>query len=413
MRINRLNLLLALLLVVQAVIAVVSFATANTAAAPVQAGGPLLTNFAPDSITQLSIRDGSQNEVVLGKDANSAWVLPGADNFPVDATKVSTLLTALGGMTTSRLIAESPASHRQLKVATDSFERSIQFTTAAGQGVSLLVGTSVGGSAAHVRLADRDQVYLVSGVQTWQIPAEVGQWVNTSYFSVPLEEIAGVRIQNANGLFEFTKLDNAWQTSGLPAGASFDQQSITNLLPGLTALNLSKPLGSTLKDTYGLNPPTATITLIRRRVLTPTPLPTLTPTPALGGGLLNDTPAPLPTLPAPSTSFEETTLTVLVGAKLENGNYVVKASNSAYYVEVAAFSVESVLGLTREKLVLPTPVPSATPTVTATLEATATTAASATAEPSATPTATLTMAATATALPSSTATMTSSPTPTN
>jgi hypothetical protein len=372
MRINRLNALLAALLVVQVIAAVVAYAAANTPSAVVQTGTPLISSFASDSIAQIALRDGDKNEVVLAKDPAGAWTLPGADGYPVDAAKVNTLLTSLQGMTTTRLIAENKSSHAQLKVASDAFERSIQMVTSDGKTLALFIGSSVGGSATHVRLADQDQVYLVSGIQTWQIPAQAGQWVNTSYFSVPQEEIVGVRVQNANGTFEFNNVGGVWSAVGLPDGAAFDAQSITGLLPQLAALNLSAPLGKQSKEEYGLAAPSATVTLIRRRTLTPTPLPTLTNTPLVPGGLVTDTPAPPPTLPPSVPAVEDTLLTLVIGAKRENSNYVVKASTSDYVVEVAAFSVEGLVTLTREKLVLPTPVPSATPTPTPTIPVTAT-----------------------------------------
>jgi hypothetical protein len=115
----------------------------------------------------------------------------------------------------------------------------------------------------------------------------------------------------------------------------------------------------------------------------------------------------------PTAQTIETTFTLDFGAKLADGNYVLKSSQSAYYIEVATSVAEAFLNLKRADLLVP---PTATPTVTPTLmpsptaevTAAATAPAALPAAPTATPTLmptltpTLTTAATAEATAAST-----------
>src|SRR3954468_13965415 len=73
-RLNRANRILAAVLVVQLVVALVAFLPRSTSASD-QAGGPLLNGFKPDDVSEITIHDKDNNEIVLARNAGN-WVLP-------------------------------------------------------------------------------------------------------------------------------------------------------------------------------------------------------------------------------------------------------------------------------------------------------------------------------------------------
>jgi hypothetical protein len=425
MKVNRTNLLLIGLLIVQIVVGA-AFALTGTQAVETSRG-PLLgaVNYTPEAVTKIVITDGSdKTRKPLTIARNGAdFTLPEYDNYPVDAAKVATLTANLRNLDTRRLIAQNKSSQNRLKVAPDAFDRQLVLRV-GDRDVTLYLGTANEASAAYARLSDSDAVYLPSGVSVYDVSANPASWVNTSYLTVAADQIVGLTVENANGKFTFRQDAGTWTLADLAPGERTSTDAVTGLTGQLGTVALAAPIGTKAEDRLGMAKPTVTITIQTRTTLPPTapPPPTATsavPLPAV------PTSAP-PTLGTPATpAFEEKTVTLLIGAKLENGNYVLKSSESLFYIEVAPTFATPFLELSRTKAVItpptltPTPFgPLAPPTLTPTGQGTvaATVAATQAATQAATiaPTQTETPAATQTATvpPTSTATETSTPTST-
>src|SRR5258708_3435856 len=106
MTVNRTNRILAAVLAAQLVVALaVAFLLPALASHPV-ASGPLLQNFNATSVTALAIKDNSKNEIDLAKDSSGNWVMPKADNYPVNASAVSAFLDKVKALQANRLIAQ-------------------------------------------------------------------------------------------------------------------------------------------------------------------------------------------------------------------------------------------------------------------------------------------------------------------
>jgi hypothetical protein len=367
MKLNRTNLILTAVLAVQLVLGVIMVvASATTQAAP---RGALLDSFAPDSVTQITIRDSEQHEVVLAKDSAGNWGIGNADAYPVESSRVTTLLSSLSGLDNSRLIAQDASSFNRLKVSDDSFERIIELKE-GDRTRKIYVGTASGVTSTHMRLADQNNVYLTRGLTTSAIPAEAVSWVAPTYFTVPQEDVVSVKVENANGTFEFKKTENGlWTLADLADGETFNAEGFQTTLNMLNSISLTAPLGNQVKDTYGINQPQATITVMTHKVIPATATPASVPSDATAtsSSPLN----PISGTPIPGVKDEagnivqDTTYTLLIGAKLENGDYVLKSSSSQYYVQIAESVAQPFVNMTRNGLLIipPSPTPAAvTPT---------------------------------------------------
>jgi hypothetical protein len=396
------NQILVVILVLQLILTVVAFASNAPVSAP--ASGALLPGFKMENVTGITLKDADKNELVLAKNASGNWVLPNADNFPVSDTQVNAFLSKVQALKANRLIAQSSTSFNRLHVSADSYERLVEFKETGDKVERLYIGTASSGSATHMRANDQDQVFLITGLAATDATTRAATWISAPYFSVNQDNIAILRVKNAQGVFEFSKVSGTWTLNGLAQGEVLKTDSVTGLLGQITSISTTLPLGLKAQDQYKMNPPAVSVTLLIRETVQASATPTVAMQPLVAS----------PTaLVQPTAQTIETTFTLDFGAKLADGNYVLKSSQSAYYIEVATSVAEAFLNLKRADLLVP---PTATPTVTPTLmpsptaevTAAATAPAALPAAPTATPTLmptltpTLTTAATAEATAAST-----------
>lgn len=355
MKLNRTNTILAALMLIQA-LAVAVLALAGRAAPIQNTGAPLLAGFDPETVTQVAFQDADKNEVVVMKDAAGVWTL--ANGYPITETRIAPILNSIKSFDTGRLIAQNRSSHTRLKVADDTFERRIEVKR--GDTVdTLFLGSSTGANATHVRLGGSDSVYLVSGLSAFEVPTSAVSWVNPIYFSIDQSIIQYLKVENANGVFEFRRDGESLVFSGLGAGEIANPTLSTSLTNNIASIRLDAPLGKELKPEYGMDKPLAVITIQTRREIVPTPT-----------ALVTNTPDPLlpPITPQPvQPQIEEKSYTIQIGAKLDEG-YIVKSSESEFYVRIAAFGAEYWVNMARDKVIAtPTPTPTVDPNLTPTI----------------------------------------------
>jgi hypothetical protein len=410
---NRTNLLLLGVLVVQIIVGVlITFSGTK----PVESSrGPLLANFTPETVSKITITDGSdktKKPLTLSKSGND-FVLSDFDNYPVDPSKVATLTAALRTLDTRRLIAQNKSSQNRLKVAPDTFDRQLAIRV-GDKDLTLYLGTANEASAAYARLSDSDAIYLPTGLSVYDVSANAASWVNPAYLTLTADEIAQITVENSAGKFELVRDSGAWTVANLPlnAGEKVNAETISPLATQLASISLTAPIGTKADDKLGMAKPSAVITIKTKKPVPPTATPPPTSTSAGVPGF-NPVASPIP-LPTATPAFIEKTITLQIGAKLENGNYVFKSSESNYYVEIAPGVASPFVNLTRATVISVVPTatvtntpfgplapPTSTPTVAVTVAATATHT------PTTVPTTAPTVAptdvpSTATALPSAT-----------
>ncbi len=302
---NRRNQILGGLLLVQLLLVAVVFWPGSGANATTAA---LFPAIGVDEIQTLTIHEGEAQIQVARSDGG--WVLPAADDFPVTELKARDTISQVLEIDTRRLVADNTSSHPRLQVTEADAQRRIVLETSDGEALTLLVGTSPSFRSTNVRRGDSDAVYLTSSVQATDLSTDYASWIDTTYLAIPQEEIQGVTIENAQGTLTFTEVStDTWTLTDLAADETFNQNNFRPLLTRFSGLNMVRPLGKAVQPEYGMETPAATVTIEHQS----------------------------------SDGTTEST-TVTIGAEpLESGNYVVKSSASAYYVEIAAFSVENIL----------------------------------------------------------------------
>jgi len=294
------------------------------------AATPLLGDTKAEDITTLTIQDDRGVRIKLAK-AAAGWVLPEADDFPADDAKITPVTVKLAALKAGRSVAQNEANFKRLQVADDTYQRKIEISTAAGASYTLYLGSSAGGRATHVRLAGQRDVYIASDLAPFDVNADAASWINTMYLEASSADAVALTLKNANGEFIFEKnAQREWTMQGVRADEVFSTNNFSTVLTYASSVRMTKPLGKTDHPAYGMAQPSAVVTLKTKK------------------------------------DDQEKTITLTIGARdAQDSTYIVKSSESPYYVKVNDYSVSELVTRGRANFILqptPTPGPTATPT---------------------------------------------------
>jgi hypothetical protein len=321
---NRLNQILVVLLVLQLVVAAIILIPRP---APAGEGESLYPDLEAGRIVGLTVTSADGETLQLAKrDGN--WVLPEADDYPVQADKVPPVLDKLAALQADRLVTETTGSHKRLKVAEDDFERLVEFELDDGSHYRLYVGTSPSYGATHVRAEGQDEVYLTSELSLQDLGAAASAWVDRAYLDLPEDQIMALTVENENGTLDLRKIGEAgWMLTDQAGDETLDQGIVTSLANRAAYITLLRPLGREDKPEYGLANPSAVVTIQTH-----------------------------------SDEEGDKTYTLWVGTQdAEDNSYVIRSSESAYYVRVSEYSVQDLVDYTRDDLLELPPTPEVTP----------------------------------------------------
>jgi hypothetical protein len=319
---TRLNQILLGALVVQLIVAaLVLLPRTLSSEAQIEA---LLPGLDADQVAALTITSGEGESLTLAR-RDGAWVIASAGDYPTVEGNVPTFLEKVGAVQTGRLVTETPGSHKRLAVAADDYQRLVELEADDGSTHRFYIGSSPSFGAAHVRLEGKDEVYLTSELSAQDAGPRATDWVDTTYASLPREEVTAFSLQNEQGTFEFVKEGEVWAMAGLGQDEVLNDSAVQTLLSRATMVTLQRPLGTEEEAAYGLDDPKAVVTL----------------------------------------ETASGTHTLRVGAQeVEDNSYVVAWSGSPFYVRVSEFSVRDFVEKTRDDLLqqpTPAPDPGATP----------------------------------------------------
>ena len=332
---NKLNRILIVILVFQLALAAVVFWPRQATTEQAQS---LFPNLEASRVVRVTITGADGEQIELAK-AGVDWVLPEADNYPVQSPEVLAMIDKVVGLQTGQMVTETSGSHERLGVADDSFERKVQLELDDGTRYTLYVGTSPSVGATHVRAGGEDQVYLTTELLASDVGVLPTDWADRTYFSVPEDQVMRLSLENQNGEFTFVRLvsggelaptQEVWSMADLAPDETLNTSAVQALFSRATSVAMQRPLGTEEKPEYGMDSPSAVVTL--------------------------------------RTQSEEDgtkNYTLLVGARNpEDGSFVIISSESPYYVRVSELAVQSFVENARQDFLELPPTPEATPEAT-------------------------------------------------
>lgn len=314
---NRTQQILAAVLVVQIILSIILFwpRTVTTGA-----GGPLFPDLKTADIVAMTIVDNEGKSLQL-RQVTGNWVLPAADDYPLKAERITQALDKIVGLNTRRLVAHTESSHKRLQVASDNFLVRLDLETAGGAKYSLFLGSSPSYGSTHVRLDGRNETYLASNLIPWEFSTAPATWIDTSYLSVPKDEVSQITIVNPKGTYTLQKdAAGTWTLADQAPGEEPTKETVNLIVTRATSVTMVKPLGKQERPEYGMDKPVAVVTLQKG----------------------------------------EEIITLHIGAQDTSDNtYVMKSSTSPYYVRVGDYMVKPLVEYGRRDLFPPevTPTP--------------------------------------------------------
>ena len=260
---NRTNLFLAALLAIQVVL--LAIAVVTTTGTESRTVAPILANIAVADIERLTIADNLENEMTFAR-GDAGWVLPDADDFPLDSAKIDETLAKLAGMDTRRLVASNPANFARLEVNADDFRR--RLTLQAGESSAVLyLGGSGGANTVYIRRADDNEVYLGSGLSSWELSTQVSTWLDADYVNVPSDDVLEITVQREDGHFTFLRDGENWTYAGLSEGEIFEDTRMPLITRNAATIRMQAPLGLEAHDEYGLDQPPVVVDVRYRQLV--------------------------------------------------------------------------------------------------------------------------------------------------
>ena len=317
---SRNNLFLVTLLVVQIVMLAITVVTSTgTETKPVE---PVLQGMTAADVERMTIADDLENQVTVAR-GEDGWVLPNADDFPVDGAKVDEILGKIAGMDTRRLVATNPANFARLEVKDDDFRRTISLESAESSAV-LYLGGSGGADTVYVRREHENDVYLGVGLNSWELATQTSTWVDANYVSVPQADVQAITIRNEQGSFTFLRNGEDWTYSGLAEDEKFENTKMPLVLRNAATIRLLEPLGLEALDEYDLAEPQVTVEVRYRQLVN---VEEAVAAEEGDGQTVDEPAAKVP------VEYTEKAYTLIFGADKDDGA-VLKSSAAEYYVLV-------------------------------------------------------------------------------
>lgn len=340
---SRSNLLLIVLLAIQLVLLAISAVTsAGTEARPVE---PILVGMSAADIEVMSFTDDLDNEVKLARRENG-WVLPEADDFPVDGVKVEEILDKIARLDTRRLVATNRANFTRLEVGEEDFRRKLSLE-AGEDSAELYLGGSGGVDTVYLRRAGEDKAYLGVGLNSWELSTQISTWLDASYVNVPQEDVLEFSVSNAAGSFSFIRDGDSLTYTDLRDDEAFEDTKMPIILRNAASIRLLEPLGLEALEEYELDEAQVTVEVRYRELVE---IEDFAEAETEGGAVESDEESSVGETDETETEYSEETYTLIFGAQMEDG-VVLKSSAAEYYVLVRDTVFNAFNELSRSDLV--------------------------------------------------------------
>lgn len=228
------SIVLAGLFVAQAAVAGVLYYNTSSQRA-VRPEGALLALDA-DALQQIQIE--GDNESVVLKNTDGTWLIDDT-GLPAEPFTVEQTVKALTDMQLGWAVANTAASHQQLEVADDNFQRRVTIASGDDESAEILIGTSPGFKRSHVRKRGADEVYSVA-INTFDLPTTTTDWLDKS-----LLQIEGVNSVTLNDT-ALVQQDDQWVFGD--GSDNTDQTKAAELVSALEGLRVTGVAKDTADD---------------------------------------------------------------------------------------------------------------------------------------------------------------------
>ena len=187
---------------------------------------PLLQVVA-DEVDRLLISDADGS--LEWRRERDLWRMPEYHGLVVDAGLIDRLLSELPGLPRGYPIAGSSGAGQRFEVATDNFQRQLQYFAGERRLAQLFLGTSPGFRRIHARPGPEDTIYSVE-FNSYDLPVNSSHWLDKALLQV--EQPTAIGGED----FQLQRSAEQWRDE---AGTAPDESAMTGLANGLANLRVT------------------------------------------------------------------------------------------------------------------------------------------------------------------------------
>lgn len=257
---NRLNLILTVLLLVQAA-ALTARNLQKDDGAEVQRT-KVLDGVTSDTLSRLEIHDKDGSSITLEKGAEG-WVLPALGGYPAAASKVDAIIADLVGLEVRKPMSESGDHLHDLEVADGHFRKKIR-VMAGTEETLLYVGTSARTGGVHLRKGGQSAVYSARDLDDWRLAPRTDAWIDVVAWDVDATRLEGLRTERSGAVLELKKGAGGWEANDGVAPIVADPQKLDSRARQAARVTFTDVAGRFDSQDWGFATPVATITLAIR-----------------------------------------------------------------------------------------------------------------------------------------------------
>ncbi len=281
----------------------------------------LFQKLKTDEVTRIKIQE--KDKTVLLDKSGDKWVLASGGGYPVEQDKVTDFLARWPGLTVDIPVATKPEHQRALEVVEESYQRKVTLTQTGKKPITFYLGTSTGPRDVHLRFEGDQPVYLIKGVSAWDVGTAARDWVKTEYFKLDKDQVVTLRLRNAAGEIQLDKgIDGVWGLAGIKADGKLSSSAVDALVSAASSINLQDPVSSKLEPIFGLESPSALLTVVTQVKVA---------SPDAGAAAAPD---------AGATGFARATHVIRFGAAKDDAIYA-KSNDSSFVVRVSTYTAET------------------------------------------------------------------------
>lgn len=259
------------------------------------------SDTALEQIKGFTITDDENNSISLNKQEGNWLSQQGA--YPANRETIETLLGKILSLQSARLVTNTQSSQVRLKVSSDVFNRKVDLLLADGNSKSFFLGTSPNNKTIHFRLAGENEVFIVKDLASWEMQTDKESWWQTTYVSVPKDELAAVKITNPNGTLTVQKgAEDKWLVAEANSDQNVSADKIETLMGSFAKISLGEYISR--EQPEGLGEPICTVEY---------------------------------------TTIAGAFVLTIWAADEEKGSHIAKASNRDFYVTIQAYLLENFL----------------------------------------------------------------------
>jgi hypothetical protein len=250
---ERLSVKLAWVLGVQLVLALILWSY-GTDYSSFKEKDPLLS-FDAAKIDRIEIDESGAAALALVKE-DGKWAIPSFAGFPAEGTKVSALLTRLGGLKKGWPVASTADAAKRFKLEAGSHERRIVLKSGGKTVGEILLGTAPSFKQVHVRAEGDKNIYAVA-FAAYEAGTRAEDWMDRSLLNIPLDKIASI---SAGGVTVERK-DGKFVVAGIKPDEKPNDAAIYRLTSALAYPAFEAVTGKGPEAQAQVNPPAVEITV--------------------------------------------------------------------------------------------------------------------------------------------------------